>query len=360
LNWRCVKNPLAGGAELFTFEIARHWARAGHEVTLFSSRFDNSEERETVDGVRFVRKGSRLTVYREARKYYAQEFRGKVDVVIDGINSIPFLTPLYVKERKVPVVFQLTKGAFLSALPSIVGVGGMIAEPLVHLLVYSRLPAIVLSESVRRELLSLRYSPSKIFVAEPGTDHLIGASDDEKSVQPTVLYLNRVVPYKNVHHLVRAFNLVRDRVPLARLIIAGCRGSPYEDEIRALVSSLGLGEFVEFLEFARGERKTQLLRRAWVHVLPSSVEGWGISATEAASCGTPTVAYNVPGLRDSVRNGETGFLVSRGDWVMLAKAITVILTNEGLRDRLAANASRWASSLTWDRASKLAYDALCA
>jgi glycosyltransferase involved in cell wall biosynthesis len=315
---------------------------------------------EILNGIRFIRRGSRLTVYREAKKFYAKECSGKVDVVIDGINSIPFLTPLYVKERKVPVVFQLTKGAFLSALPHVVGVGGMIAEPLVHLLLYSRLPAIVLSESVKRELLSLRYNPSKIFVAEPGTDHLVGPSDDEKNVQPTILYLNRVVPYKNVDHLVRAFDLVHDRVPLAKLIIAGCRGDPYELKIRALVSNLGLGEFVEFLEFVRGERKTQLLRRAWVHVLPSSVEGWGISAAEAASCGTPTVAYNVPGLRDSVRNGETGFLVDRGDWIMLANAITGILTNEGLRDRLGSNASSWAGPLTWDRASRLAYDALCA
>jgi glycosyltransferase involved in cell wall biosynthesis len=187
---------------------------------------------------------------------------------------------------------------------------------------------------------------------------MVSELDVEKTDQPSIIYLNRIVPYKNVHHLVKAFNLVRKHLPSATLVIAGCRGGAYEDQVRSLVSELGLDEWVQFLGFARGKRKTELLRRAWVHVLPSSLEGWGISATEAAWCGTPTVAYDVPGLRDSVRNGETGFLVNHGNWTMLAQAVTSILADDDLRSRLSANASRWASSLTWERTSSSAYMAL--
>lgn len=351
-------NPAAGGAELFTSQVAKRWAKQGHQMTLFAPMFDGCRREETIDDVKFVRRGSWLTVYNEARKFYHEEGNGKFDVVIDGINTVPFLTPLYVKEKKVAVVFQLIKTKFLTRLPHLMGVAGLFGEPLIHFLLYSRLPAITLSQSVKNDLGLLGYDLSRVFVAEPGVDHLPNPRVGTKTEYPSVLYLNRLVPYKNVEHLVKAFKIVVKCLPRTKLVVAGCRGGAYEKSLRSMVNTLGLSDSVEFLEFVQGRKKTNLLGSAWVHVLPSSIEGWGISITEAAACGTPTIAYYVAGVRDSVRHGLTGLLVEHGNWIALASAIVSVLSDQELRDKLSSNAANWASNLTWEGTAKLAIQAL--
>jgi glycosyltransferase involved in cell wall biosynthesis len=94
--------------------------------------------------------------------------------------------------------------------------------------------------------------------------------------------------------------------------------------------------------------KRDVLRRAWVHVLTSPKEGWGISNLEAAACGTPSVASDSPGLRESVRDGETGILVPHGDVVALADALGSLLRDEELRSRMGRQARAFAESFSWD------------
>src|SRR5690606_35628933 len=134
-----------------------------------------------------------------------------------------------------------------------------------------------------------------------------------------------------------------------RLIIAG-RGDA-ADDLRALRNRLGLEDVVAMPGFVDEEEKRQLFRRAWVHVLTSPKEGWGISNVEAAASGTPTVASNSPGLRDSVRDGETGFLVPHGDVAALARQLRRVLEDPTLRERLGAGARRFAERLSWDSAA---------
>ena len=167
--------------------------------------------------------------------------------------------------------------------------------------------------------------------------------------RPTLLYLGRLKRYKRVDLiLLAAARLLAESVDF-RLIIAG-RGDA-ADDLRALRDRLGLQDVVDMPGYVDEDAKRTLFRRAWVHVLTSPKEGWGISNIEAAACGTPTVASDSPGLRDSVRDGETGFLVPHDDTAALAGQLRRLLEDPTLRERLGAGARRFADGLSWDLAA---------
>jgi glycosyltransferase involved in cell wall biosynthesis len=119
-----------------------------------------------------------------------------------------------------------------------------------------------------------------------------------------------------------------------------------------LADELGLGTRVEFEGFVSEERKLELLRRSWIHVLTSPKEGWGISILEAAACATPTIASDAPGLRDAVRDGETGVLVPHDEVDALADAVRQLVVDRPLRQRMGRAARRFAEGLSWDASAR--------
>nr|NIP82929.1 glycosyltransferase [Gemmatimonadota bacterium]NIQ58947.1 glycosyltransferase [Gemmatimonadota bacterium]NIU79137.1 glycosyltransferase [Gammaproteobacteria bacterium]NIX47842.1 glycosyltransferase [Gemmatimonadota bacterium]NIY12207.1 glycosyltransferase [Gemmatimonadota bacterium] len=155
--------------------------------------------------------------------------------------------------------------------------------------------------------------------------------------------------YKRVDLPIRAVALLRRQAVDVRLIVAGT--GDHAAPLRELVAELGIGDAVEFAGFVSEDRKLELFRRAWVHVLTSPKEGWGITNLEAAACGTPTVASDSPGLRDSVVDGETGFLVPHGDVPALAGRLRALIEDRALVERMGADARRFALRFTWDRAA---------
>jgi len=347
-----------GGAEVFTYEVAKRWVKAGHEVTLFTSEFPNCRRDEVLDGVRVVRAGGKYTVYWKAERYYKKHFsKENYDVVLEGINTIPFLTPIYVREPKLSLIFQLTGELFSRVFPMPIATSARCIEPYVYKMLYRKMGALVLSKSVKDELVKTGFMPCNVNVAEPGVDYEF-YRPGTKTEYPSVLYLSRVVPYKNVDHIIKAFVTVKLKVPGAKLFIVGCRGTNYELELKKLVNRLNMLDSIEFGNFVSGEFKRRLLQMAWVHVLPSTKEGWGISVAEAAACGTPTVGYDVIGLRDSVKNMETGVLVPFNDVNALTNAITEILTDEDFRIRMSRRAREWATRFSWERAAKKAFNAV--
>jgi glycosyltransferase involved in cell wall biosynthesis len=356
-NWRDIKNPEAGGAEIYIHEVAKRLVKKGNEITLFSAKFKNATDEEEIDGIKVVRRGNKSTVYLRARTFF-KEMNSKVDLVIDSINTIPFFTPLYVRDKpKIAIIFQLTGQVFYKVLPKPLAYIAKNAEPFLYKMLYRKVQSIVLSQSVKDELVSIGLSESNIEVAEPGID-LNFYTPGEKTEYPSVLYLNRIVPYKNVDDLIRAFRIVTNTVPNSKLLIVGCRGTKYEDYLKKLVCELNLSDSVEFYPFVTGEKKRDFLQKAWVHVLPSTKEGWGISVTEAAACGTPTIAYDVIGLKDSVRHNVTGFLVPYKDINTLAKKIIDLLFYEELRRKMSTKAHEAALKFTWDRTTTLISNAI--
>jgi glycosyltransferase involved in cell wall biosynthesis len=351
VNWQDRHNPQAGGAEIHLHEIFGRLAGRGHDVALLASGWKGAARHATVDGIDVHRVGGRHSFALHAARYYRRRLRRRsYELLIEDLNKIPLFVPAWTRRPVVLLVHHLFgRTAFSEASLPIATATWLLEKPLAR--AYRDVPVQAVSESTAADLAERGFRRAGIRVIPNGvdTDFYAPAAGLPRFDEPTVLYLGRLKRYKRIDLIVRAVAALRDRgVPL-RLRIGG-RGS-HEPELRRLVAALRLDDRVDFAGFVSEEEKRQLFRRCWVHVLTSEKEGWGISNLEAAACGTPTVASDSPGLRDSVRHGETGFLVPHGDVEALADRLAEVLGDARLRERLGTGARRFAEYYAWDRAA---------
>ena len=345
-NWCCWLSPEAGGAEVFTREVARRWVRWGHEVTLFCSGFRGCRREEFVDGVRVVRAGGRLSVYLKAKKHYRERFSGEgFDVVVDEVNTRPFFAHGFVDngEKVVVLVHQLAREFwFYETRFPLSHIGYYFLEPR-WLKSVAGVPAVTVSESTRRDLLGFGFR--RVFVVSEGLSVEPLDAVPEKMGFPVVLFVGRLKRAKRPDHALEAFRFVKERFPNAELWVVG------DGYFRGRLERLGFGGVRFFGRVSEGV-KCGLLRRGWVLVHPGVREGWGLNVVEAAGFGVPTVAYDVAGLRDSVQDGVSGLLVEDGDVEGLGEALVRIIEDEGLRLRLSKNALEYARRFSWDRSAE--------
>jgi glycosyltransferase involved in cell wall biosynthesis len=353
VNWQDRLNPHAGGAEIHLHEVFGRLALTGHEVTLLVSGWSAARQRAELDGMDVHRAGGRHTFSIAAPFYFRRHLAGRnFDVVIEDLNKVPVFSTLWARSPVVLLVHHLFGStAFEETSVPMAAATWLLERPLPWL--YRDVPVQAVSNSTAQDLVSRGFRRDRIEVIENGVDLTFYSPDASVSryPEPTALYLGRLKRYKRVDLIVRAVARLRDIGVPGRLIIAG-QGTARR-QLEALSRELRLEDRVEFAGFVSEERKKELLRRAWVHVLASPKEGWGISNMEAAACGTATVASDSPGLRDSVRDGETGYLVPHGDSEALAAAIRRILEDTGLRDRLGGAARAFAERFSWDRSASL-------
>jgi glycosyltransferase involved in cell wall biosynthesis len=274
--------------------------------------------------------------------------REKFDIVVDGINGVPFFTPIFVRKPKVAIMHHIVgKKIFFKELPLPLAIVGWIAERLIPF-IYRRIPLIAVSPSTKDELIASGIAANRIGIVYNAIEqHDQGAI--KKSEKPLVVYLGRIKTYKQLDHLLYAFAEVILSIPKVELNIAG-RGEC--TDLERLAESLGVKQSVKFIGEVSEEQKIEILKRAWVFVTPSMKEGWGVSVIEANYFMTPAIAYDVPGLRDSINDGVTGLLVPPGNIEGLAKAIVRVLNDSKLRGRLSQNARGWAAGFSWDSSAK--------
>jgi len=320
-------------------------------VTLLVSGWPGATSREEVDGLDVHRVGGRYTFSLAAPIYYRRSLRQHgFDLVVEDLNKVPLFTPYWGRFPLVLLVHHLFGGtAFEEASVPLAAATWLLERPLPW--VYRDVPVEAVSPSTADDLVSRGFRRDRIVVIPNGVDlDWYRPGEEPRFEQPTLLYLGRLKRYKRVDLVIRALAVLRERGVDARLLVAG-RGD-HEPALRSLVGELGLEDAVRFLGFVPEEEKRRLFQRAWVHVLTSPKEGWGITNLEAAACGTPTVASDSPGLRDSVVDGSTGFLVPHGDVEALADRLTRLLTDAGLRERLGREARAFAERFSWDRAAE--------
>lgn len=347
-NWLDRENPHAGGAETHLHEVFGRLTDRGHEVTLVCSSFPGAEPRLTLDGIRVHRTGGRYSFSLAAPRYYRRTLEGRsFDLVIEDLNKVPLFTPLWIDRPLVLLVHHLFgRTAFREASLPVAAATWILERPVPR--VFRGVPTVAVSESTAQDLARRGLDRDRIDVIPNGVDLERYAPDPATPEfrEPTILYLGRLKRYKRVDLILRAVGKLRDAGVAVRLLVAG-RGDR-RDALDRLGRRLRLEGRVEFLGYVSEERKRRLLRRSWVHVLTSTKEGWGITNLEAAACGTPSVASDRPGLRDSVRHGETGFLVPHGDVRALAARIRELLENDALRRRMARGAREFAEGFSWE------------
>lgn len=347
MTWKDLKHPQAGGAELINEEIAKRLARDGHEVILLVSGFSGGEADETRDGYRIIRGGNRFTVYWSAYKQYKKNLTGWADLVIDEMNTIPFFCKLYVKEKNVLLAYQLCREIWFYQMPPPLSLVGYILEPIYLWLLNDRL-VITESGSTKRDMVKYGFASDNISVIPIGIstqplDDFVGA---KKFACPTLLSLGSIRPMKRTVDQIKAFEIAKNRIPNLQLKIAGNSNCKYGKRVLEHIRSSLYAQDIEYLGPVDNLKKIELMQKSHLILVTSVKEGWGLIVTEANSQGTPAVVYNVDGLRDSVRVGETGLIVSKNTPDELADAISIGMTNQEEYERMRKNAWLWSRQLT--------------
>ena len=350
VNWQDIRNPQAGGAEIHLFEIFGRLAARGHRVRLVCSGWEGGPAREMVQGIEVHRTGGRHSFALHARGAVRRALAERPDVVCEDINKLPlFLAGLTDAPfcAIIPHLFGTT--AFEEAAWPTAATVWLAEKPIPR--AYQRAGFHAISESTRDDLVARGVQRERIRVIHPGVDSVRYQPDPAqgRTTSPTFVYVGRLKRYKGLDLAIRALAEARKERPGLRLDIAG--GGDHLEALQQLAREAGQGEAVRFLGFVSEEEKVRLFRTAWANVFPSPKEGWGITIMEAAACGTPSIASDSPGLRDSVRAGSTGWLVPHGDVAALAQQFLALAGDRDMVDRFGVAARRHAERLTWDAAA---------
>lgn len=344
-NHRDPLHPQAGGAEVRIHEIGKRLVRMGCSVKLVCERWEGSKRVDFLDGIEIIRVAGKYGVHLKVP--FLLKTDGDYDVVVDDIaHAAPWFSPLFTRKPVVGQVHHVHQGVLSIELSPFLASLVALSE---SSLKYFYRVLVVVSESTRRDLVGmLGFSKDRIRVVPNGVD-LDFYRSCKKSAVPSVLWVGRVKRYKRVDHVLRAFKIVEQELPDARLVIVG--DGDYLPVLTRMRERLGLSNVVLTGRVSE-EEKVRLMGSSWIVVSTSLIEGWGMTVTECAACGTPAVAYDVAGLRDSVSDGVTGVLVDSGDVAGLANALVRVLRDGGLRHRLGKNALEYAGGFSWDRTAE--------
>jgi len=351
-NWQDRTNPQAGGAEVHLHEIFGRIAERGHEVHLLCSGYAGADAETDVDGIRIHRVSSRYGFALAGKgAFRSLATRLSPDVVVEDVNKVPLYLPRDWRGPFVLLVPHLFGTTAFREVPFPVAAAVWASErPMPR--VYARSAVEAISHSTADDLVARGFRREAIRVIHPGVDTGVYVPDPtvERASDPTFLYVGRLKRYKEVETAITALALVRASGRAARLLVAG--SGDHRPALERACARAGVAAAVEFLGFVSEERKLELYRRSWAVVLPSLKEGWGITNLEAAGCGTPALAADNSALRESVRDGETGFLFPTGDAPALAAAMGRIAGDAALRERLGRGARAFAETFGWERTAR--------
>ena len=348
-NWRDTKHVWAGGAEVYIQELAKRWVEKGHSVTIFCGWDGKSGRNGQVDGVNVIRRGGFYTVYLFAALYYLFRLRGEFDIVVDSENGVPFFSPLFVGVPKILLIHHVHQEVFRKYLRVPFSNLAGFLESKVMPYFYSNPSVVTVSNSSKDDILARVWTEERnIEIITPGIN-TEKFSISEKTKYPSFVYLGRLKDYKNIDILIKAFAQIYAQHPNAKLNIAGLGESLYA--LKRLAKKLKIEHAVEFLGRVSDEERKRLFSESWVAVQPSLIEGWGFTVIEANASGTPVIASNVKGLRDSVIDGETGILFPVGDLAKLTQVMESLKSNGIMREKLSQNAYEWSQRFNWDLAA---------
>jgi glycosyltransferase involved in cell wall biosynthesis len=356
LAWRDLDDPEAGGSEVHAAHVASLWGRAGIEVTMRTSFAPGKAQVTWRDGYRIIRKAGRYMVFPRAAFSEMMGWHGASDGLVEIWNGMPFFSPVWTRRPTVAWVHHVHDTMWEMTLPPRLARLGRTIEFRVAPPLYRHTPIVTLSESSKREIVQrLKFSPARVEVVPPGVDPQFRPGGTKSDV-PLVVAVGRLVPVKRFHVLVDALVNVKEQQPALEAVIVG---EGYERErLEALRRELGIESWLSLPGSVSNETLIDLYRRAWVVASAAAHEGWGMTLTEAASCGTPAVATRIPGHEDAVQHERTGLLADNE--AEFAAALARICADDALRERLATAALERASELTWGATARGTLEVLAA
>jgi len=343
LSWRDHGHPEAGGAESFLDQVSRHLAAGGHEVTVVTARYPGAPADEVLDGRRFLRRGGRFSVY-PLGLLRLLRLRRRFDVVVDVQNGIPFWAPLAAGGPVVNLVHHVHREQWPEVFGPVRARFGWWLESRVAPRVYAGSQHLVVSVATRNELVGLGVDAGRTTVVYSGRERAAEPVVD-RSDAPSLVVLGRLVPHKRVELAMETLAALRATHPDLVLHVVG--HGYWHDELVAHADRLGVRDAVRFHGFVDEETKNRLLGSAWVNLLPSLKEGWGLAIIEAGALGLPSVAFReASGTNESVLDGETGYLVD--DLGHMIQVTGRLLADPALCKELGEGAREFASGFSWE------------
>jgi glycosyltransferase involved in cell wall biosynthesis len=356
VNWRDPWHPQAGGAECYAWEMARGLVSRGARVSYLTARAGGQARSERRDEIEIIRLGGRLTVYPLMLAWMAAH-RRSFDAVLDCQNGIPFFTPC-VLPRNVPVLcvmHHVHDAQFGLHFPPVMAAIGRLLEGPAARWCYRRHECVAVSQSTADAMRSRLSWTGPIHIVPNGLppdafEGPAGGGSPKESGVPVLTWVGRLVAHKRVDRVLDIASRLSDRETVIEVIGRGPEMAP----LAAKVAASGLGGRVTLRGYLPEQEKRAAVAASWLHLNTSHGEGWGLCVLEAAALGVPTVAYDVDGLRDSIREGETGWLVKDGERIedVTERALKEI-AEPARRAEIAAACLGWARQFDWDRSAAL-------
>ncbi|MHB1988407.1 MAG: glycosyltransferase family 4 protein [Acidimicrobiales bacterium] len=348
IAWRDLGDPEAGGSELHAHEIARRWAAAGIEVTVRTSSVAGEPERLVRNGYTVVRRSGRYQVFGTAPADILRGRLGTLDGLVEIWNGMPFFSPVWApfapRMPRVTFLHHVHAEMWRMVLPPRLAAIGETIEAKLAPRIYRRSRLVTLSESSRAEIVDLLgMRRERVSVVPPGIDNRYSAAG-AKSVTPLIVAVGRLVPVKRFDRLVRSVAELHDRRGDVECLIIG--EGVERERLESLRHQLGADTYVHLPGRLGDGELVDAYRRAWVLAATSVREGWGMTISEAAACGTPAVVSRIAGHSDVVIEGHTGLLASSGP--EMTGQLLAVIEDDGLRQRLSKAALDRAADLSWE------------
>lgn len=342
--WRDVDDPEGGGSERHAAELCRRWAHAGLQVSLRTSHAAGQPSEIVRDGYRVTRRAGRYLIFPRAAASAVTGHAGDRDALVEIWNGMPFFSPLWHRGPRLVLLHHVHGAMWDMVLPPRLARVGRALESRIAPPFYRGTQIATLSNSSRETICrEMGFDRSRVAVVPPGVDDRFQPTGD-KSPTPLVLTVGRLMPAKRVPQLVASLAAVRDRIPELRLVVVG---DGYDrHNVQTAVDNAGAESWVEVMGQVGDDDLLELYRRAWVIASASSHEGWGMTLTEAAACGTPAVATDIEGHRDAVVDGVTGVLCPSPEDI--GPAVADLIADDTRRRAMEAAALQRAAELSWD------------
>ena len=354
VNWNDRENPNSGGAEVHLHEIFGRIASRGTRVDLLASGWPGAAPRAFLDGIDVHRVGTRFSFQFHARRYFTERLKANhYDVLIEDLNKIPLYIPRWNAGKVVALVHHLFGSTiFREAAPHMASAVWLAERGIPF--VYRGVPFEAVSDSTADDLVARGIPRKSIRVIHNGMDTEFFTPAAMRSPTPLFSYVGRLKRYKGVDLILQAFAKLDHNAAILKIAGAG----DYRDHLEQLAHALGIEDRVRFLGFISAEEKRDLLRSSWATVFASPKEGWGLTNLESQACGTPVIASNSPGLRESLIDGKTGILVPHADVDALAGAMRRIIGDKSAVESMGIAGRRFAGQFTWDNSATQTLDHL--
>lgn len=357
LSWRDIKSPKRGGAELHTFEMLRNSDQNKYKFIQFGPRYKGLPEEETIDGIKYIRRGNVISTIFHAALYYNKN-NDKIDFVLEQCNTHRFFTRFWVPANKrIFYIHQLTREIWDINFPfPLSKIGKILETPMLWL--QRNDPTITVSNSTRNDLISVGFNKDNIYIIPSAINpDILGLrlDDDFSDKKHNFVYVGRYSKYKGIDASVLALEIVKEKYPDAKLTVVGKKDEKIVKEV--IEPCAKRAEFhygdedindIVLKGFVSEGEKHDIMRKSRALLFPSIREGWGLIVSEAGAVGTPSIVYDSPGCRDVVDYGRAGYLCRDNTPKELARLmIRSIEDGDEYKDKR-RNAYEFAQNCSWE------------